>query len=364
MSNINIFKLLYNNSPMDFYTFTNDNKTIIKSVNDTSLGYEFNKKFKTIDIDKTWHITRAHKRISTILIVLAFVGILYGLIFPNFWQFIDNNAALNILGILLIIGIIYFTITVLSTKCFEYFMKKIFGDFTKTKFISSEGMNEEYFHLFKLELAKVAIVLICIGLFISVGSPIKLAHKYIKEGKYKNTIKITSVGAIAFPILPEWYALRGYARFQLEDYKGAINDYDKAYKLEADNKNATSFDNKIYIKYYTNDYESALLDFDNEITNASNEYEKDAFLWDKAQFLYHINEYEKALSIYSELLSKADGDRIFLLKDRLYLEKAQIYQNLGLEDLMEENLIKAGTLDLSNSQINAIPKLVLILEDI
>ena len=364
MTNFNILKVLYNNSPMDFYCYTPDKKTIIKSVNDTSLGYEFDKKLKTTDIDKIWRLTRTHKRLSTILIVLAFIAILYGLIFPNFWHFVNNSSAINILGILIIIGIIYFSITILSTKCFEYFLVKHFGEFTKTKFISSEGLDEEYYHLFKLELAKVGIVILCIILFISVGSPIKLAHKYIKEEKYNDTIKITSVGALAFPILPEWYELRGYARFQLKDYKGAINDYDKAYKLEVDNKNATSFDNKIYIKYYTQDYEGALLDFDNEINNASSEYEKDAFLWDKAQFLYNINEYDKALNIYTELLSKADGDRIFLLKDRLFLEKAQIYQQIGNEELANENLIKSGTIDLTNNQINAIPKPTLILEDI
>ena len=364
MSNFNFFKMLYNNSPMDFYCYTPDNKTIIKSVNETSLGYEFDVKLKTIELDRIWRYIRIHKRISAVLIFLAFIGVLYGLVFPNFWHFVNNNPILNCVGVLLIIILLHFIITIVSTKIFERVLKSNFGEFRKTRFKSSGLIDSEYYHLFKFELTKVMVVLLCVGLFISVGSPLKLAHKYIIEGKYNDAIKITSVGSIAFPILPEWYSLRAYAKFSLKDYAGAIKDYDKAYKLETDLSNSTDFDNKIYVKYYTNDYEGALVDFDNAISNAISDYEKDAFLWDKAQFLYNINDYDNALMVYSELLSRADGDRIFLLKDRLYLERAQIYQKLGQDDLAKEDLLNVGAFDMSESIINSIPKQVLILEEI
>lgn len=363
MTNFNFLKMLYNNSPMDFYCYTPENKTIIKSVNETSLGYEFDAKFKTVELDTIWRYTRIYKRISAILIFLTFIGILYGFVFPNFWHFVNNNPYLNIVGILLIIVLLHVIITIISTKSFEKMLRIKFGEFKKTKFKSSEGIDTEYYHLFKFELTKVMIVLLCVGLFISVGSPLKLAHKYITEGKYKDAIKITSVGAVAFPILPEWYSLRAYAKFNLEDYIGAIKDYDKAYKLETDLTNSTDFDNKIYVKYYTKDYEGALADFDAAISNALSDYEKDAFLWDKAQFLYNIKDYDNALMVYSELLARADGDRIFLLKDRLYLERAQVYQQLGDLDLANEDLLNAGAYDMANSLINSIPNQVLILED-
>ena len=93
--------------------------------------------------------------------------------------------------------------------------------------------------------------------------------------------------------------MRGYARFQLGDYKNAIADFDKAYQLESDIFKTMNFDNKIYIKYYLGDYDSALKDFDTEIKKAENEYIKDSFLWDKAQFLYNIKKYKEALKLYN-----------------------------------------------------------------
>jgi tetratricopeptide (TPR) repeat protein len=169
---------------------------------------------------------------------------------------------------------------------------------------------------------------------------------------------------MVFPILPDWYSLRGYAKFQQEDFEGAIKDYDKAYRLGADVFNAMNFDNKIFIKYYLKDYKGALQDFDTEIKNSDNEYEKDALLWDKAQFLYNIGKYTDALGLYTQLLSKADSDSVFLLKDRLYLERAQIYQKLGQKDLAQEDLNNSESQDSLDDVLDAIPKPTLILNEL
>jgi tetratricopeptide (TPR) repeat protein len=112
------------------------------------------------------------------------------------------------------------------------------------------------------------------------------------------------------------------------------------------------------------DYKGALQDFDNEIKNSDNEYEKDALLWDKAQFLYNIGKYTDALDLYTQLLSKADSDSVFLLKDRLYLERAQIYQKLGQTDLAQADLNNSESLDSLDDVLDAIPKPTLILNEL
>lgn len=364
MLNINILKLLYKQSPMDFYTHTDDKSTIIKSINNTTLGYKFNKKFSSDEIDKIWVDIKCHKRFAAIVICLSFLAMLYEIIFPQFSLFVNNNWYVNALLIFAIIIIFYQAITALSTISFEKRLKKKFGEFEKAIFISTDNLDEKYYSLFKTELAKALIVFLLVIICFSIISPFKLTHKLIKTENYKEAIRITSIGARLFPIAQEWYSLRGYARFQTGDYQGAIKDYDKAYTLGADGFNIMNFDNKIYIKYYLGDYESALKDFNTEIEKADSEYEKDSFLWDKAQFLYNIKKYEEALELYTELLLKAENDRIFLLKDRLYLERAEVYKKLGLEDLAKQDLINSGSWSEEEDIQSPIPKPTLIIDEI
>ena len=82
----------------------------------------------------------------------------------------------------------------------------------------------------------------------------------------------------------------------------------------------------------------------------------------KAQFLYNIKHYDEALSLYNDLIVKAENDRIFLLKDRLYLERAEVYKKLGQTDLAQNDIENAGGWDSETSQ-NPIPKPVLLLEE-
>lgn len=364
MRKINILKMLYKKSPMDFYNFADDNCTIIKSVNNTSLGYKFPKEFTQSDLDKVWSFIRLYKRVSTILIFLFFIFILYFVIFPNYSLLLSKNLNLSILVVLLAIFIIYYCITLVSTKVFETALVKEFGEYAKVKFKSTPVIDKPYYKLFKVELLKVGILLLSIVLFISLESPVKKAYTAVYNAQYKKVINITSIGAVAFPILPDWYSLRAYARFQLEDYEGAIADYDTAYRLSTDIFNTMNFDNKIYIKYYLKDYEGAIKDFDAEIKDAEGEFERDSFLWDKAQFLYNINRYSEALELYNELLTKADNDSVFLLKDRLYIERAQLHQVMGNYELANEDLINSEAIETLDEPLDYIPKPVLLLKEI
>ncbi len=363
MIKLNFLNTLYKQSPMDFYTYTGEKHTLIKSINEFSRGYEFKKEFSREEINAVWKKTRLYKRTSAILIFLFFILLLYGIIFPNFSHFVNNLWYINAIIILAFIAIVCSIISTITSVIFEKNLLREFGEFEKTKFIQSDKIDDEYYKLFKVELTKVLVFITLVCATFGIISPFHKTEKLIEQGNYKKAIQLTNVGISIFPIAQEWYSLRAYAKYKTQDYQGAIKDFDKAYKLGADGANIMNFDNKIYIKYIMGEYNSALEDFDNEINNADNDYEKDSFLWDKAQFLYNIKNYNEALEIYNELIVKAENDRIFLLKDRLYLERAEVYKQLGQENLAQEDLINAGALT-SNSEIPAIPKPVLIIDEI
>lgn len=362
MRKFNILTWLYKRAPMNFYTLT-ENSTIIKSINNTFLGYKFDKQFTQDELASIWEIIKLHKKISIIIIFVIFIILLYGVIYPNYYFIADKNWYLTSLPLLLIIFLIYQGIIILSTKHFEKKLKQKLGSYETTIFTPSNTIDTQYYRHFKIELSKALTLILLILLCFRIGSPFKIATKWIQQERYNDVIKLTTIGAKIFPIAPEWYSLRGYSNFNLKKYKEAIQDFDKAYKLGPDEYNVINFDNKIYIKYIIKEYESALEDFDHEIANASNEYEKDSFLWDKAQFLYNIKQYEDSLDVYNELLIKSEKDRIYLLQSRLYFERAQVYQKLGLTEEAQQDLINAETLSIEDSFKNPIPKPTLLINN-
>jgi len=361
MIKMNILKVMYNFSPIKFYSYGED-YTVIKSVNNTSLGYKFGKIFTDEEIKTVWEEIKLCKRWSTILIFILFILLLYAVIFPNFQLFVNNSRILIALVVLVAAGIICQIITKICTFCFEKRLSNIFGKYEKTKFPKNAPIDAKYYSLFKTELIKALIlILVIVGCF-SIGSPLKKTYNLIESQKYDEAIRLATVGSKLFPIAQEWYSLRGYSKFQTGDYEGAIKDYDKAYTLGADGFNMMNFDNKIFIKYYLGDLKGAIADFDKEIANSDNEDEKDQYLWDKAQFLYYAKKYDDALSLYSELIDKAENDRIYLLKDRLYLERAQVYKALGKQEQAQSDFVNSGISEDEYGQ-NPIPQPTLMLDE-
>lgn len=362
MKNFKILEYLYKQSPMNFYS-TYNNYTVIKSTNNAfSLGYRFNKNFTTEELDYIWTIIRVHKRISVVAVFIIFIAFLYEFIFPKFTLFINNSWYVNAFIMLVLLSLVNHITLSTSAKILEKSLLKKFGTFEKVFFNNSDSIDNKYYSLFKSELTK-AIIALCIIIFgLTLFSPFEYTQKLVDKHRYKDAIKVATFGAKILPIAPEWYSLRGYANFHLENYNEAILDYDKAYQLGADNFNMMNFDNKIFIKYYLKEYNSAISDFDHEIKNANSEAERDQFLWDKAQFLYNTKKYQDALTLYNDLIIKAENDRIFLLKDRLYLERAQVYKKLKQYELAKLDLETVGIIDFDNFK-NPIPKPMLMLDE-
>ena len=135
-------------------------RQIIKSINNTSLGYKFDKLFSEDEINAVWQQIRVHKRFSVIFIFLLFIILLYEFIFPKFTFFINNNWYVNVVIILAIISAVSYTMTLICTKFFEKKLKKEFGNFENTIFYSAKDVDNKYYNIFKTELTKLLIALI------------------------------------------------------------------------------------------------------------------------------------------------------------------------------------------------------------
>lgn len=365
MAGLNLLKWLYKHSPVNFYSITDNNETIIKSVNNIFTGYKFGYVFTQDQINKVRKIIKLHKRTSAIIILILYFVAIYGLLF-NHYEIFTSLCPKVILMVFVIIAtfIILFT----SSKFFEKYLKKTYGDFEKTKFPSSNFIENQSYKDFKIELVKIFVLVALIlwgyfsGIYLLLGSPYETSIKLINSHKYEDAIKVTSFWIRIFPVDSQWYSLRGYSRFYNEDYNGAISDFDRAYNLENDDYKSINFDNKIYVRYYLHDYETALKEFDKEINK--NRYDRNSYLWDKAQFLYNINEYEKSLEIYDELVVNSQDDRVYLLTGRLYFERAQVYKKLGEFQKAKEDLKLAQEYNLMPDFQNNIPQPELLLDGV
>ena len=358
MAKFHILKWLYRHSPVNFYSITENSEIIIKSINNTFVGYKYNKIPEQNQIEKLRNDIKHFKRLFTVTVLIAYVLLIYGIIFPNYDFFIKNyiNAGLIIFIAICLIIVLAFC----NSKIFENF-----GEFEKTHFPSSNSIESQSYKDFKLELVKIfVLILIICGAYIWIGSPYETSVELINKGKYNDAIKMTTIWSKIIPREARWYSLRGYAKYCIADFEGAIADYDKAYLLEDDEFKTMNFDNKIFIKYSMKDFSSALKDFDTEIEKTDDEYNKDQLLWDKAQFLYNINQYKQALEIYNQLIINAENDSVYLLKSRLYYERAQVYQALDKSKEAQQDIDTAQELNLSETFQNPIPKPTLLLDDI
>lgn len=363
MARVNILKWLFKHSPINFYSVTENSETIIKSINNTYVGYKFGYEFSQNQISDLRKTIKWFKRISTIFILLMYLAIIYCVILPNYKFFSIGYERITIMAV--IVAIITIAIALLNTKIFEKYLKTKYGQYNKTHFPASNSIENQSYHEFKLELVKIFILVFCIGgIYFWIGSPYETSLNLISSEKYDQAIKVTTIWSKIIPTDAKWFSLRAYAKYNMGDYDGAAEDYDKAYLLENDEYKMMNFDNKIYVRYQQKKYKSALEDFDKEIKNAKDIYTKDSFLWDKAQFLYNIEYYKEALKIYNRLLINSENDSIYLIKSRLYFERAQVYSKLGMEKLSEEDMAKAEELNLEPYFQNPIPAPTLLLDNL
>jgi hypothetical protein len=130
MQKTNIFRQMYKYSPMNFYALSDD-KTVIRSVNNTSLAYEYSKAFNEEEIKSVWSLIKLYKRISTILIFVLFIFLLYEFIFPQYSFLVNNSWYVNALIMLAVIAVVCQVSTVVCTKVFEKNLIKKFGQYKK-----------------------------------------------------------------------------------------------------------------------------------------------------------------------------------------------------------------------------------------
>ena len=150
MIKFNILKRLFKRAPMNFYNYV-DGTTVIKSINNTFQGYKFDKIIDEEHISSIWSSIKQYKRITTIGVFLAFIILLYGVIFPYYTFLSKLRWYFSALPLLIAIFVIYQTILRICTAHFEKWLKKNFGEFERTVYNPTDFIDEKYYYIIVLE---------------------------------------------------------------------------------------------------------------------------------------------------------------------------------------------------------------------
>jgi tetratricopeptide (TPR) repeat protein len=109
----------------------------------------------------------------------------------------------------------------------------------------------------------------------------------------------------------KFYIKRGICKYLLQDFKGAISDYDSSIKIK---KTAEAYTNKGNVNEYLKNYNKAILDYDTAI-KIDPEY-PGAYSYKGLYFLYKKNDinqsniyFKKAIELYNKAIEKNPSDK-------------------------------------------------------
>ncbi len=150
MAKFHVLKWLYKHSPVNFYSITENGETIVKSINNISIGYKFEKIFTEEQIEKLRKDTRFFKRFSTVIILLSYIALVYGVIFPNYAYF--EGSLKHILWFLFFVIVMTLLIAFINSRIYELYLRKKYGSYQITHFPSSSSIENQSYREFIFEL--------------------------------------------------------------------------------------------------------------------------------------------------------------------------------------------------------------------
>ncbi len=201
------------------------------------------------------------------------------------------------------------------------------------------------------------------------------------DQKLKNILRLLCISLLTITFFtschqnsPQHYFSNGSAKFQLQDYKGAVNDFSKAIELKADYKEAyysraicysnlakykkslddfnevieldpeykEAYNNRaFYVKEKTGDYMGAIEDYNKFIE--LNKDNNNAFAYsNRGHAKYMLNQFDEAMEDIEKSIS-LDSTNSFVYKNRALIFIAIDSLDLACKDLLKANNLGYAT---------------------
>lgn len=317
----NLRKYIFLNSQYCTYYNVNNN-TVLAGIM-RSNGYRYSVRLPE---EKLQQINKTYRKFTTLmncLVALEIILYVYFVIFPYYTQFMK----LPFLGVVALLSLIpmvalYLTYGALN-YLYENYLSRYVGTFQRMKFKPEirhidENVFKEYANTPKNSVYVLALMVVIFFLYIFTPFAI---NGFNNNGKFSSAVNLSNTYLMFMPIAPEVYAQRAYAKYNMKQYKDAVEDYKKAndYSL------SDSFSDDILgVKTYYIPYKQMLKEFDNAIALETLKPAKYYLMSEKAVYQLKHKDYNSAYNTFNYLLN------IYNKGQNVYFSPAAAYYHRGV----------------------------------
>ena len=369
-------------NPLLFYTDKTGNSVFKNYCLYKNDGYLYEQKYDIKKVGKALEFRFSlDKKLKSIIFIISII--LY-FVFIHLEFTLFNLLLFEVLWIIFV-----FMARYLCANKYSKYLLDTFGEYKIINFNPHINDNKklEFKNRFK---AKIIVGLILFLLYLIPAFTLFFGMKVclnLKKPNYRYVISISKIYNNIYPKTKKIYDMSAYAKYMLEDYQGAANDYKTIFEISGKNfekDDLTRFANLLHIEkiYYGaqgaiddfNDYatrkktsvlnqakllwiksmfsvrnnasDAVIQDYDDLLASLDKKDYKNHFYitCDKAYMLYLLGEYQSALELYDVLISQAGGFGERYLQDykRLCAERGFTKRKLGDLSGSEEDFINSG----------------------
>ena len=296
--------------------------------------------------------------------------------------FVIIHVKYSIWSLLLFTGIwigLLTAVRVYFSSIYNDFLLKNYGSCQLIEFVPpiSKRKTDEYLALFR---SKIIFSIIAILLFLSPTILLSMGMKYSltpKHNGYKRAITISNVYNAIYPKNAKIYDMRAISHYMMRDYEKSLEDYKMALDLSGRNftkRDYVRFENILLVQKKVTSSQDAIEIFDKYLSKKRmSVLEKSQMLWvksifkiensiigsilqdyddllaslkakdtknqfyiscDRAYMLYLMQQYQRAIDSYDELITYANENQATFAKElqSLYAERGWAKSRLGDND--------------------------------
>ena len=320
-------KLLFLNSQYCSYYKVNNNTVLAGVMRNNGYRYAEN-----LSDDKLKDVNKAYRKYIALLNLLVAIEIIlyvYFVIFPYYLEFMNLPFFVVVMMLSLIPLVALYLTYVVVNALYEKYLVKSVGVFQKMKFQPKVKYVEENVFNEYLNTSKKSVyffVLILLVFFSFILTPFVINY-FNNNKEFNSALKLSNSYLTFMPIVPDVYVQRAYAKFNLKQYKEAVEDYENANKYSF----SKDFNPDILgVKTYYLPYSQVLNEFDNLIALEKNQPYKYYLMSEKAAYQLKNKDYKSAYATFNYLINLYEkGTKVFFSPSLVYNNRAIARNYLG-----------------------------------
>ena len=185
--------------------------------------------------EKLKEVNQVYRRFTTLLnsvVAVELILYIYLVIFPYYLEFMNLPFFVVVMLLSLIPLVALYLTYIVINSLYENYLARYVGTFQRMKFQPKvKYIEEEAFQKYlKTQRKSVYILVLLILIFFSYVLTPLMINSLNNNKKFNSALRLANGYLTFMPVASNVYAQRAYAKFNLKQYKDAVEDYEKANK--------------------------------------------------------------------------------------------------------------------------------------